>query len=222
MAERIYRGPTSVRSVFSNTDTHPLLLDLALIRTFKSKYISWEPETIWAEIAKTFGTAISEVNKAKVHAIRTCHMVDRPYEAWEVFEKTAIAFNNGIPLFDVMQQPSPQACAFTVDALRQIRTKQLSDEVEKYIAAVMLDNGIVYAPEPIEFANKYMGRLLFDAGKEAATKVAAGLRAGRVPHVDSTNIADIQLWKSKSVVDYVGLMEKRLYTQLKHVFRETK
>ncbi len=147
-------------------------------------------------------------------------MVDRPYEAWEVFEKVAIAFNNGIPLFDVMQQPSPQACAFTVDAMNQIRTKKYSDEVDKYLAGVFLDNGIVHAPDPVTAANEHIRKLLHPEGLAMAGQVESSLKMKKRPHMNSSKPADIQLAKSLSVVDYVSFMEKRLYSQLQRVFKE--
>ncbi len=220
MTELLYRGPNNIRSVFSNTDAHPLLLDLTLIRTFKADYLLWEPETVWHEIDKTFNTSISEVNKAKVHGLRTCHLVDRPFEAWEVFEKVAIAFNNSIPLFNVMQQPSPQSCAFTVEAMAQIRSKALSEEVVKYIASVFLDNGFIYAPSPLDKVNPHIETLLHKQGKLLAGKVKMALTTRKTPHMDSTREEDIQLAKSLSISDYVAFMEKRLYTQLQRVFKE--
>ena len=222
MAQLLYSGPTTLRSVFSNTDAHPLLIDLALIRTFKSDYLQWEPETVWMEIQKTFGTSISEVNKSKIQALRTAHLVSFPYEQWEIFEKMAIAFNGGIPMFSMVQQPSPHACAFAVTVLSQIKTHTLSDEVEKYIACVCLDNGVVTAPSPIEIANQHIKKLLEPKGRAVALKVKATLAAGKSPHLDSAREEDIQLAKTLSIVDYNTFMEKRLYSQLKYVFKGDK
>ena len=75
MNERVspegYIGPQSVRAAFTSPDSHPILLDLILLREFGAEYLTWEAETLWAEVEKTWGTTTSEVNKNRIQAVKS-------------------------------------------------------------------------------------------------------------------------------------------------------
>lgn len=43
----------SPRSVFSHPDTHPYVLDLALLKHFHLEWMQWLPETLFKEIEQT-------------------------------------------------------------------------------------------------------------------------------------------------------------------------
>ena len=71
MSNLEYSGPFTKKAAFTNKLTHPLLLDLLLIKQFNTGYLEWEPETCWSEIESEFGVAVSEVNRHKVQAVKT-------------------------------------------------------------------------------------------------------------------------------------------------------
>ena len=208
MADR--KSTLTPARAFRQTGTHPLVLNLLLIKVFGPDYLQWEPETLWFECERTWG-GISEGNKAKVQAVRTCYATDQPYDRWEIFSPVVVAFYGHPPRFDLVQSPSPQKVAGALDIMSNIREKKkVSDEVYKYAAAVMANAGMVYGAGPLEPANKYLKQ--FSDGNQG--KVKAALQRGDKPDPAMISPVDLQLMKTISVRDFVSGQAKRLLTQL--------
>ena len=211
-------GPLNVRSAFTNKNTHPLVLDLLLLEAFSKEYLTWEPETIWMEIHKTFGSECSEVCRAKIQAARTCHVSDLPFTAWDVFEKVGISFSGSVPLFSEMQRLTPHSCALAISVMSKIRSIRPSDEVMKYCAASCMDEGMVFAPPPISAVNTHL--LSLGVPDDAQSRVRALVGGAYTPQFDGTNDYDIQVFKSQSVVDYVNYHSRQFQSQAKRLFKE--
>ena len=208
-----YVGPTTKRAAFTSLETHPLVLDLILLREFGVEYLAWEAETLWTEIEKTWGTTTSEVNKNRIQAIRTCHVRSSPYREWEVFENVACALNGVAPRFDLLQRPSAPHAASALDMLQQIRDDApISDEIYRYCAAVLLDTGVAWGPGPLVPANKYVAP---HVGKELQERVAHLVGKGRIPSFDgTTNEDDTQVMKSVAIQDYCAFLSDQLLRQV--------
>jgi len=217
MTKSEYNGPFTKKSAFTHKHTHPLLLDLLLIRRFKVDYLEWEPETCWAEIQQEFGTTVSDLNRTKIQATKTCHLVDMPYERWNLFEKVAVSFSGLTPKFDLIQKPTPHACAFAVDTMSQIRDKKISDEVYRYIAAVLLADGICYAPSPLDPCNEHLAKFV---PQDMQRKTKLGVERRLEPTFDGTRDEDIQVFKSTSVADFVEYERTQLLRQIEVVIGE--
>jgi len=184
-----------------------------LLKEFGSDYLGWEPETCWLEISRTWGTTISEINKNKIQAIRTCHVTDDPYERWEVFELVSTGLMGLPPKFDLVQRPTPHRAAFALDVLGQVRESKLPNaEVYKYVAAVLMDNGVMYGPGPLEPCNQYLTKFV-DSGKQANIKRAVSLR--KRPTFNGKNEDDTQIMKSTSIKDFLESTSRTLLVQLK-------
>lgn len=141
------------KNFFTHHDVHPLLLDLVLLKTFGVDWLGWEAETLWAEIQRIFSQSNIPVNsRNKVQAVRTAHVVEHPWEDWETFAVVSQALNNNIPNFQILHKPTPAQTMNTVRILQAIRDLEFSDEVQKFIAACFLDEGIYFLPEPVDFA----------------------------------------------------------------------
>jgi len=210
-------GPFTKKSTFTDRRSHPLLLDLVMIKEFGPDYLSWEPETCWEEINRTFSVTASELNKSKIQAIRTCHVSDRPYGAWEIFEKMAVCFSGSIPKFDLIQKPTPHACGVALEILSHIKDKKPSDEVMKYVAAVLLDQGICYGPGPLKACNKYLASYV---GTDLQKRVAKAVTSGATPDFNGTNEDDVQVFKVTTITDYLEYDSRNLLRQTEHIFKE--
>tara|TARA_Y100000310_G_scaffold334995_1_gene415982 strand:- start:14045 stop:14713 length:669 start_codon:yes stop_codon:yes gene_type:complete len=206
-------GPVVPKQAFTNRETHPLILNLLLLKEFGSDYLGWEPETCWVEIGRTWNTTISEINRNKIQAIRTCHVSDDPYERWEVFEKVAMGLVGLTPKFDLIQRPTLHRAALALDILAQVKEDlKLSDEVYKYVAAVMLDSGVAYGPGPLEPSNKYLTKFV---GVERQAKIKKAVSMRRRPAFNGKNEDDIQIMKATSIKDFLESTSRLLLTQLK-------
>lgn len=155
-------APLTRRNLFEHHDAHPLLLDIVLLEKYGPIWLDWEFETLWSEIEEDFEQAtISVHNRNKVQATRTCHLVDTPWEAWETFVIVCQAFNNNVPNFRTLYRPSPAQIMCAVDIMRRLRKVEFSEEVGKFIAACFLDEGVVFTPPPVDFAQEWASRPVY-------------------------------------------------------------
>ena len=159
------------RSVFSHPEAHPVALDMVLLKHFQLDWLSWLPETVFKEIQETFNTSIAEVNKIKILATQTLHVIDAFWEEWEVFEKTVWALNGMIPRVDAVQPPDLPMLFAGVDIASHIAQHEYSEEVARYCAAIFLHEGVVYAPSPLNFCQQYISQPYYkckDCDKKAS------------------------------------------------------
>jgi len=208
-------GLGSPKHAFTNKSAHPLVLNLLLVKEFGPEYLGWEPETCWLEISRTWGTTVSEVNRNKIQAIRTCHTTDQPYERWEVFDLVCSGLLGTPPKFDLIQKPSPHRAAFALDVLSQVKEgTKISDEVYKYTAACMMDYGLAYGPGPLGPCNEH---LLKFVSREQQLRVKAALDRKYVPTFDGVNEDDVQIMKCITVQDFLESSSRMLLIQLKRL-----
>lgn len=157
-----FKTPVSIRNLFTHHDTHPVVLDLALMKAFEMDWLTWEPETIWTEVQRVFESQISEHNRAKVQTVRTLHVVHTPWMVWQVFEKVIQGLNNNIPRFDMMQAPTLDQLYAGIDIMDTIRRESFSDEVKGYMAAAVLNEDVFFVPPPLDFIQVEVSRPYYE------------------------------------------------------------
>ena len=196
-------GPEAIPEAFTNSETHPLVLGLILLKTFKTEYLGWEPETVWAEIYLSFGRTPSAASRNKIQAIRSSMVASAPYEAWDIFENVALGLRGLPPRFDMVQQANPLQCAFALDVLSSLRQDvKVSKEVYKYVAAGMFSAGYVYGPGPLEPCNDYVQKL----GEGSTSSMQDAVRllvANNSPGVAARSPIGLQAAKSQAIVAFV-------------------
>lgn len=149
-SEQDYGKPVTIRNLFTNHDTHPVVLDLSLMKQFGVEWLTWDTATLWPEIKTEFKTEISELSRAKIQTVRTCHVSDLPWEKWQVFEKIIQGLNNNIPQFELMQAPTIEQLYAGIDILSTIRDRAYSDEVRLYMAASVHNEELTFVPPPLD------------------------------------------------------------------------
>lgn len=148
--------PVTPRNLFSHPDTHPVVLDLALMKVFKLEWFSWLSDTLFHEIEREFKTPIAEVNRIKLMAAKTLHVTDAFWTEWEVFEKIIAGLNGIVPQMEIMQPPDLAALYAGIDIASGIRQESFDDEVKRYCAAVIVNEGVTYAAPPLEFCQEFI------------------------------------------------------------------
>jgi len=98
-------------------------------------------------------TSVSEHNWQKIQAIRTLTSTVGFWNEWHIFEKIIQALNNNIPRFDITQRCTMSQLMAGVDIANTIRREKYGDEIERYVAACALDEGVNYLPTPLDFAS---------------------------------------------------------------------
>lgn len=153
--------PVTYKNLFSHTETHPVVLDFALLKQFQLEWVDWLPETLFREIELTFKTSIAEVNRLKIMAIQNLHVTDAFWNDWAVFEKVIASFEGFAPQPTNMQPPELGSLFAGVDIANTIRAEKFGDEVCRYIAACFLSHDVTYAPAPLGCAQKFITQIKY-------------------------------------------------------------
>lgn len=162
-------APVTLGTVFTHHDTHPIVIDFALLKAFGLDWLTWESETLWQEVHRIFKSQISEIARSKVQSIKTLHVSDLPWTKWQVFEKIIQGLNNNVPRWDIMQAPSLEQLYVGIDIMNQVRSVGFSDEVKLYIAGCVLNDEVCYVPPPLDFVQVEVARpkvVCLDCGNE--------------------------------------------------------
>lgn len=140
---------------FSFHDAHPVALMLVLMEKFGTEWLEWEPDTLKREILTTFrATSISEHNWQKIQAVRVLTSTVGFWNEWHIFEKIVQALNNNVPRFDITQRCTIPQLMAGVDIANTIRKETFNDEIQRYVSACALDEGVNHLPAPLEFARQ--------------------------------------------------------------------
>ena len=154
---------------FSYHDAHPIALVMVLMKEFGHDWFDWAPEALKKEILDSFrATSVSEHNWQKIQAARTLLVATGFWAEWEVFEKVVQAFNNNVPIFDVMQRCTLGQLMVGIDIADQLRQEVYGEEVSQYVACCAVDQGVIYLPKPLDFAQRVITRPSYeclDCGK---------------------------------------------------------
>jgi len=89
------------------------------------------------------------------------------------------ALNNNIPSFHTMQKPTVAQIMMALDVMGKIDTQTLSEEVEMFIAAAFLDEGVYYLPPPVNVAQDWASRPRYRCRK-----------CGRIDRDDDNDVCD--------------------------------
>lgn len=121
--------------------------------TFGLEWLEWDADVLHDQVIELYGALnISEHNWQKIQAIRTLMTSVGFWKEWEVFEKVTHALNNNVPRFDIAQPCSVAQLMAGVDIANSMRVEEFSDEVQRYIAACAIEEGVTYLPPPLDFA----------------------------------------------------------------------
>ena len=84
--------------LFTYHQAHPLAIEALLSDKFGLSWYGWQPETLRDEITYEWPRAkLSDVNWAKIQALRTLGANKSFWTMWEVFAPVAVALNNRLP-----------------------------------------------------------------------------------------------------------------------------
>jgi hypothetical protein len=156
---------------FNYHDAHPVALTMALLEKFGSEWFDWEGGALRKEIEVTFNSpVISEHNWQKIQAVRALTETVGFWKEWHIFEKVIQALNNNVPRFDVSQRCTLAQLMAGVDIAHSIREMEHGEEIQKYVAACAIDQGITYLPPPLDFAQEELSEPRYrckDCGTDA-------------------------------------------------------
>jgi len=148
------RPRLSIPLAFTRPDTHPLVLDRLLSDQYGVTWMTWEPETLWATITKTFclKTEISKHARSGIQAVKTVHANDQFYQSYQTTYVCTQALAGDPPDFEVLRPIPPGYIIHAVECAELLRGSVPYDsEVQRWMASCFLYFGLLFAPEPVEF-----------------------------------------------------------------------
>jgi len=154
LGDDLHSAEITPRTLFRHHDTHPIVLELALLRLFGHQWLEWEAETIWREVKETLSSDVSFLNKSQVQAMRSLHLSDRAWHEWEVFAPICQALNNNVPSFDRLVPPTIAQSMNAVDIFARVKVLEFAAEPRRLIAGSFLYEDVCYCPPPVEFAQE--------------------------------------------------------------------
>lgn len=219
--EKATPKPISVRNLFVHHDTHPLVLGVKLLDQYGTDWYEWEPETIWREIMDDFRTpSISDHTKSKIQAVKSIQISDLCFQKWEIFCVITQALNNNIPDFEIMRKPTVSQLFVAVDIMTMIRNDvPFGDQLQQWLAASLLTDGVIYAPDPIAFCQDEILDFMKDSGREVdpqpiREKYKTVMLTPSDQVVLEENAVDIQVAKLLVARDYMQLRRDQMKSQM--------
>lgn len=164
-----------------------------------SDWVTWEPETLWAELKKA-GLSVTEIFKGKIQAIKTLLTTGAFWKDHLAFEKVVMALNDRSVSFDHYQHPSPGMIARALRFAEDVTPPQAwSDEVKRYVAVVCNEEGLILLLNDLAPFQESLDELS-GAGRHLREEVSR-----RIPGavVDET-MAGIQIAKNMAIEEYAG------------------
>lgn len=146
--------------ILIDTDAHPVPLELYLFKGLGISLYEWEPETLWLEIPRVYRVSPPEINRHKIQAIRAVHMSDGYSNDWGVFEKVLHPLTGVFPMFGMLQKPTVGQLMAGMETMQILRKIEFDPEIWQYVAAVLLNDGITFAPGILSGAEEYLPGVL--------------------------------------------------------------
>jgi hypothetical protein len=151
-------SPITLDGIWRHHDAHPIALLLLCLDHYGTEFVEWMPETVKLTLERD-GRAVSNANLTKLMATKTLLASPSPWRQWEVFHWISRALAGQSPNFTYLEEPEighAMACANVMKILDPSR--KTSIEVDKYVAAMLRNEGIHYAPPPIDFAQRELSQ----------------------------------------------------------------
>lgn len=146
----------------------PLTVLARLSKDFgKLDWATWEPENLWHSIVDKYGSEPSRAGKDLIGALRSVLASEAFWHEPHVFLWTCAALNGRMVDFRSYPELEPAEVLYAVAVVEQIRGHEpitlgaqtlpgvaFGEEVDGAVAALFLQNGMVYVPPPLSGADQ--------------------------------------------------------------------
>ena len=142
------------QNIWRHADAHPITLMLMLLDRYGQDYVTWDPEVLKLTLERD-GTKVSNDVWNKVLAGRVVLNSPSPWRQWEVFHWVSRALCGQTPNFVYLEEPEIGHMVVGYSIMKAVDPKRPTGiEVDKFVAAAFRHEGIVYAPKPLDFAQR--------------------------------------------------------------------
>lgn len=211
-------------SFFENPHTHPLVMDLLLLRRYGPEWMLWDSEVLELRIRQDFKIPdVPDIVVDKLEAIKTVHMTDSCWVDWSVFCAVGQALTDSPVQFDTLWAPTPQELAGTVHLLNQFRndvswTDPRAEELRAYMGVALIHGGLLCPVDPLLFLDlTEMTRDLVVSQNTLKPLIKKGLADATYQHPDP--IVQNQIEVARAVREYVKDLDARHRLQKEFIGR---
>lgn len=142
----------TMATIWRHPEAHPLALLTLVLNLYGDDALEWDPEVLKMTLERD-GYALSQSTLTKLMAARTLMLSPSPWRQWHVFAAVARALAGIPPNFAYLEEPEIGHLMLAIDCMRLVDPERTTtDEVDKFVAAVLKHEGLTYAPPPIDFA----------------------------------------------------------------------
>jgi len=202
-----------VINLFQHPDSHPIVLDLLMLRKYGPDWLGWESEYIREKVPTDFPTKdLSDLNMEKIQAVRVLHLNDTFWQRWENFNPVVQVFNNQFPDFDKMQVPTTAMLAVAVDTAKRVREDvNWSLDVIDFMRMVCRFDGVFCPPAPLDFLDVGTEHGLVDVD-EIKDRWPGVRKSNKEP--EEAGIVEEQLRRNLNIHRYLEEFRSRLSNQM--------
>ena len=150
----------------------PVSIYIACRKYLDDDFLSWSPEARKEVIERKSGKAMPLLAHNMLEAMVTLYVTNSPWRDSTIFEKIVWALNGHIPNMLSMETPPPYYVGYAVTIMKHLnKDEKFSEEVNKYIASVLLEYGQCLAGDPLQESQPFIDRFYenTDLQKEVET-----------------------------------------------------
>jgi len=116
-------------------------------------WLEWDREALQIFFVRR-GVAVPELFLDQVEAVQTVLLTEYPWNAFQAFLPVVQAFTGIRPNFSYLDEPRIAQVAVAVEEMTLLSSdgREYSTEVVAFIAALAKNQGVVYLPPPLDFA----------------------------------------------------------------------
>ena len=187
-------------ALFRSKGIWPGVYQAVLNKRFGPAWLTWEPETLWAEIKRVWKAEPSGEIQSKILATRIAMTTDLFYTDAPAFENMILAVNDVEYDPELLQLATPEEIVYGVRMLSPLRDGSFNREVTGYIRACCRRAGLLRYPDDLRFAEPQYPDNLARIVSQITTKEAGDdLDPHDTVAVQSNNLYRIQVYVNEKL-----------------------
>lgn len=141
----------TVTNIWRHREAHPYALVLLMVEKYGEESLTWHPELLQLRM-KRDRLAPSNAGWTKLLAGRCLFTSDLAWNDWQTFHWVALGLSGKSPNFGLLEEPEIDHLILMAEMMRTIfPDREPSEEIQKFVAACLKNDSLIYAPYPIEF-----------------------------------------------------------------------
>lgn len=147
--------------LLSGSNAPPRALLLIHLRLLGAESLGWESATVRESLQEQLRTTVSQDAMNKLHGMRTLTVSSYPWGRYDIFCNVATALMGRTPFWLVgMAPPDLPTLLRCTRLMRTIHPKMaFSEEVQKTVAACLMEEGIAFVHSALPTQQEYLYRL---------------------------------------------------------------